>query len=355
MINAVGYTGNGSELTGVAKYNNPFNQDLNTTSSPTFVNLFASIPWLNGTFLQLSGGNANQNISIGANNFTTGRNITANFYYGNGTYLTGISSSSYEDGWINKTFLWLNGTNSNQDVNLSYNLSLARNYLQWANLSSYAGSNLVWDWANWELDASGGGGGGGGGNPFDQDLNSTDSPTFGNVTVTGEFLGSIHQSPFNQQLNTTSAPTFATVDTGQGAQECYAMDQNVRQADAVTFATVNTGHGANELYSMNQDVETTDGVTFATVNTGQGANELYDMNQNVLTTSSPTFAQATLGGVVSSSFTKTATTRAWSVCISTPNWYASKVVPVSVPFPYDVTFSTMSAYVIGGTNVAFAT
>ena len=36
-------------------------------------------------------------------------------------------------------------------------------------------------------------------------------------------------------------------------------------------------------------VDTDDAVTFATVNTGQGANELYDMNQNVLTTSDVTF------------------------------------------------------------------
>lgn len=60
-------------------------------------------------------------------------------------------------------------------------------------------------------------------------------------------------------------------------------------AAAATFTTVNTGQGANELYAMNQDVETTDAVTFATVNTGQGANELYDMDQNVTTTSDVIF------------------------------------------------------------------
>lgn len=54
-------------------------------------------------------------------------------------------------------------------------------------------------------------------------------------------------------------------------------------------ATLNTGQGDNELYAMNQDVETTDAVTFATVNTGEGDNELFDMNQNVLTTSDVEF------------------------------------------------------------------
>ena len=37
-------------------------------------------------------------------------------------------------------------------------------------------------------------------------------------------------------------------------------------------------------------------VTFATVNTGQGANELYAMNQNVRTSDSPTFTNLTLSG-----------------------------------------------------------
>ena len=70
----------------------------------------------------------------------------------------------------------------------------------------------------------------------------------------------------------------------------------VGTGDAVTFATVNTGQGANELYDMNQNVTTTSAVTFATVNTGQGANELYDMDQNVKSTNSPTFHDLTVTG-----------------------------------------------------------
>lgn len=42
-----------------------------------------------------------------------------------------------------------------------------------------------------------------------------------------------------------------------------STDQGLATTDAVTFATINTGQGANELYAMNQDVETTDEVTFA--------------------------------------------------------------------------------------------
>ena len=66
---------------------------------------------------------------------------------------------------------------------------------------------------------------------------------------------------------TPSTGVFTTVDTGLGAHELYAMDQNVQTTDAVTFATVDTGQGANELYDMDQNVLTTSDVTFNSVGT----------------------------------------------------------------------------------------
>lgn len=71
---------------------------------------------------------------------------------------------------------------------------------------------------------------------------------------------------------------------------------------ALTAATLDTGQGANELYDMNQNVQTSDGVTFATVDTGQGANELYDMNQNVQTGDSVVFAGITNSALTSGRF-----------------------------------------------------
>ena len=47
---------------------------------------------------------------------------------------------------------------------------------------------------------------------------------------------------FDQWLNTTSAVTFATVDTGQGANELYDMNQNVQTTDSPTFAGVTVKH-----------------------------------------------------------------------------------------------------------------
>ena len=102
----------------------------------------------------------------------------------------------------------------------------------------------------------------------------------------------------NMGLGADNPVVFASLDTGQGANQLYAMNQNVRSTDAVTFATLNTGHGANELYPMNQAVRTTDAVTFATLNTGQGANELYPMNQAVRTTDNVRFNDLELTGTV---------------------------------------------------------
>jgi len=174
---------------------------------------------------------------------------------------------------------------------------------------------------------------------MNQNVRTTDSPTFADATVASKLL-STYLAYLNQGVKTTDSPTFnaltvSSLNTGQGANELYAMNQNVRTTDSPTFASINTGQGANELYAMDQNVRTTDSpafanatiaghdvdtqldnsvshiantsnphsvtasqlslgttdaVTFASVNTGQGANELYAMNQNVRTTDSVEFA-----------------------------------------------------------------
>ena len=52
---------------------------------------------------------------------------------------------------------------------------------------------------------------------------------------------------FDQDLQTTSAVTFATVDTGQGANELYAMDQDVQSSDSPTFVDVTLTENANMI------------------------------------------------------------------------------------------------------------
>ena len=127
------------------------------------------------------------------------------------------------------------------------------------------------------------------------------------INTTGPILGST--GTFSGAL------TGTTLDTGQGANELFDMDQNVLQASAVTFDTIDTGQGANELYDMNQNVQTNNAVIFSSVNTGFGANELYDMDQNVLTSSDVIFNditvsdELTIGGVARTTW-PTGTTQA---------------------------------------------
>lgn len=99
----------------------------------------------------------------------------------------------------------------------------------------------------------------------------------------------------NNLSGITNITLSGTVDTGQGANELYSMNQDVETTDAVTFVTVNTGQGNNDLHPMNQAVRTTDPVTFTTLNTGQGANELYAMDQDVTTTDAVVFTSIYIG------------------------------------------------------------
>ena len=78
------------------------------------------------------------------------------------------------------------------------------------------------------------------------------------------------------------------------ADYTYISGSKITLDGAIVATTLDTGQGANELYDMNQNVKTTSAVTFTTVNTGQGANELYDMNQNVTNASVVQFAGITL-------------------------------------------------------------
>ena len=72
----------------------------------------------------------------------------------------------------------------------------------------------------------------------------------------------------------------------------------------VTAGTGLTGGGTSGAVTVNaaQDIATDAAVTFASVDTGQGANELYDMDQNVKTDSTVGFAEITSGAVIWQAF-----------------------------------------------------
>jgi len=75
-----------------------------------------------------------------------------------------------------------------------------------------------------------------------------DLDTLGAASADGEFIVATGAGAFAYEsgntartslgLGTGDAPTFATVNTGQGANELYAMNQNVRTSDSPTFASL---------------------------------------------------------------------------------------------------------------------
>jgi hypothetical protein len=121
---------------------------------------------------------------------------------------------------------------------------------------------------------------------------------------------------YNITLTTITA-TGATVEnlTATNATVTALTVGTVTGSGAATCTTINTGQGANEVYDMNQNVQTTDDVTFkgaaitygisvatiaasgavscTTVNTGQGAAECYLQDQNVRTTDDVTHKSVT--------------------------------------------------------------
>jgi hypothetical protein len=150
-------------------------------------------------------------------------------------------------------------------------------------------------------------------------VRTTDAVTF---TTVNTGLGANELYDMNQNVTTTSMPTFARTyitDYGYalggfhvggtsdpGADNLYVdgyvgigaaptSGYRLHANGGISATTVNTGQGNNELYAMNQNVRTTDAVTFGTVNTGYGTNELYAMNQNVRSSDNVDFNQLSVG------------------------------------------------------------
>ena len=123
----------------------------------------------------------------------------------------------------------------------------------------------------------------------------------------GEFFGNITASGNIKCGELDLGGEFSAVNSNL----TYLSGSKITLDGPIVSTTLNTGQGDNELYDMDQNVTTTSAVTFATVNTGQGANELFDMDQNVTQASTVTFAGITItkptlsvgdyGGTVSTS------------------------------------------------------
>lgn len=134
-------------------------------------------------------------------------------------------------------------------------------------------------------------------------------------------IGTGADSPYIVRGGTTGSPGtggYWVAHSGKYQQSARNIKGDLGVTGTGTFSgalastTLNTGQGANELYPMDQAVLTTSAPTFATVNTGQGANELYPMDQAVRQADSPTFATATLSGLTATRLVKTDSSKALS-------------------------------------------
>src|SRR3989344_553931 len=107
-------------------------------------------------------------------------------------------------------------------------------------------------------------------------------------TFTGGFIANLS--------TTTSATTTNFFATTASSTNLFSSALTI---NGHSF-TVNGAPTLNDWFD--QSVKTTAAPTFATIDTGQGANELYDMDQNVLTTSNVIFANATTTSATTTNF-----------------------------------------------------
>ena len=127
--------------------------------------------------------------------------------------------------------------------------------------------------------------------------------------IATDISGSFTSASSSLASRITTNKSNMTLATASVATNESNMTLATASIAAIT-ASVSTLKG-----NVGQELNTDSAVTFATVDTGQGANELYDMDQNVKTDSSPTFANTTVTGTltatevhtqfVSASITKT--------------------------------------------------
>jgi len=118
----------------------------------------------------------------------------------------------------------------------------------------------------------------------------------GDFYATGSISGSSTSTGSFGRLELSASLSASATSTGSfGAVYVGGMSvSNVKEVSSSIASRAATLEGSGTI----QGVGTTNAVTFATVDTGQGANELYDMDQNVKTDSNVTFANVTATGIV---------------------------------------------------------
>lgn len=112
------------------------------------------------------------------------------------------------------------------------------------------------------------------------DVNVTEVKSAGNYNGSGLIIGGsmVMTSVSTGAADNDKMVTQGYVDGQIGAQDLQAVtDIGASTTLGITTATLNTGQGANELYAMNQDVETTDDVVFDSLAITTGTEAGYDI------------------------------------------------------------------------------
>ena len=147
-----------------------------------------------------------------------------------------------------------------------------------------------------------------GGTPTPTAVNVGDQIIYNGTLSQWDLSEAVDQAISISYDNTTSGLSSTNVQTAIDELKTLDDNINailgtVTASEMAQVANINSLVIDNTKWSWvaNQDQATssTSAVTFATVNTGQGDNELYAMNQDVRSTDSVTFADATFGGPVS--------------------------------------------------------
>ena len=114
--------------------------------------------------------------------------------------------------------------------------------------------------------------------------------SFGSVNVAGMTVPNL----INVSSSVSSRTSDLETDSGSFSTRVNLLEGSgsITESSASFSTRVTTTEASGALF------DGTGAVTFATVDTGQGANELYDMDQNVMTDSNVTFGNVTATGTV---------------------------------------------------------
>jgi len=127
--------------------------------------------------------------------------------------------------------------------------------------------------------------------PFSGLIKAAGVPLAGNYLSDGQILiGSTDAAPVAATLTGTAGQV--TVTNAAGAIT-LSTPQSIATTSSPTFKDLTVTYGvaaATGVYSSTLEA--------STLNTGQGDNELYGMDQDVLTTSTPAFSGATMTGAL---------------------------------------------------------